>query len=168
MWYTKLTIEANLHKKEDEAMKCYVLEQEQTFAADMAKAEISAELEQQILALCSVWQARDLHQEGPNPDDYEGRTLYDPLDAENFVVSMERVVGYYAVHFDCALYVPFPIVNGKYSLGDYDYTNYSNSGRVNRGHVSIVPKPDTDLNPYHDEPRFHSQEEYDDYIKWRD
>ena len=49
-----------------------------------------------------------------------------------------------------------------------DNTDYRNSGRVNRGHVAIVPKPDTDLNPYHDEPRFHSQEEYDDYIKWRD
>ena len=153
---------------EDKMMKCYVLEQGQTFSADMAKTEIPAEQERKILALCSVWQARDLHQEGSNPDDYDGKTLYDSLDAENFVVSMGRVVGYYAVHFDHACYVPFPITNGKYSLGDYDYTDYRNSGRVNRGHVSIVPKPDTDLNPYHDESRFHSQEEYDDYIKWRD
>ena len=150
-------------------MKCYVLEKGQVFHADTTpKAEIPAALEQEILTLCSVWQARDLHQEGPNPDDYEGDTLYDPLDAENFVVSDGCVVGYYAVHFDCAKYVPFPITAGKYQLGDYDFTNYSNSGRVNRGHVSIVPKPDTDLNPYHDEARFHSQEEYDDYIKWRD
>lgn len=149
-------------------MKCYGLKQGQTFSASMAKTEISEELEKKILALCLAWQARDLHQEGPNTDDYEGSTLYDALDAECFVVSMEEVVGYYADHFDCTGYVPFPITAGKYRLGDYDHTDYSNSGRVNRGHVDIVPKPDTDLNPYHDEPRFHSQEEYDDYIKWRD
>lgn len=149
-------------------MKCYVLKQGQKFANNMTKTEISAELEREILTLCSVWQARALHQEGPNSDDYEGRTLYDLLDAENFVVSAGQVVGYYAVHFDCSAYVPFPIANGKYRLGDYDHTDYRNVGRVNRGHVDIVPKPDTDLNPYHDEPRFHSQEEYDDYIKWRD
>ena len=149
-------------------MKCYVLEQGQKFDSNMAKTEISEELEQEILALCLVWQARDLHQEGPNTDDYDGVTLYESLDAENFVVSMGHIVGYYAAHFNCVWYVPFPITAGKYSLGDYDYTDYSNTGRVNRGHVSIVPKPDTDTNPYHDEPRFHSQEEYDDYIKWRD
>ena len=149
-------------------MKCYVLEQGQTFDSNMPKAEISAELEQRVLSLCQGWQARDLHQEGPNSDDYNGSTLYDALDAENFVVSMGRVVGYYAVHFSCEKYVPFPIAGGKYSLGDYDFTDYSNCGRVNRGHVSIVTKPDVDNNPYYDEPRFHSQEEYDDYIKWRD
>ena len=149
-------------------MKCYVLEWGQKFTANMAKTEISLESEREILSLCLVWQARDLHQEGPHPDDYEGETLYDSLDAESFVVSAGRVVGYYADHFNCTAYVPFPITGGKFSLGDYDNTDYSNSGRVNRGHVAIVPKPDTDLNPYHDEPRFHSQEEYDDYIKWRD
>ena len=149
-------------------MKCYVLEQGQTFDSNMPKAEISAELEQRVLSLCQGWQARDLHQEGSNSDDYNGSTLYDALDAENFVVSMGRVVGYYAVHFSCEKYVPFPIAGGKYSLGDYDFTDYSNCGRVNRGHVSIVTKPDVDNNPYYDEPRFHSQEEYDDYIKWRD
>lgn len=149
-------------------MKCYVLEQGQKFDADMEKKEISAELEREILSLCLVWQARDLHQEGPNPDDYEGEKRYDLLDAENFVVSTGRVVGYYAVHFDCAAYVPFPITGEKYRLSDYDYTDYRNCGRVNRGHVNIVPRPDTDTNPYYDEPRFHSQEEYDDYIKWRD
>ena len=84
------------------------------------------------------------------------------------IVLEGHVVGYYADHFGCMRYVPFPITEGKYRLEDYDYTDYSNSGFVNRGHVHIVPKPDTDLNPYHDEPRFHSQEEYDDYIKWRD
>jgi hypothetical protein len=149
-------------------MKCYVLEQERNFTAAMEKVEVSSDTEQEILALCSSWQARDLHQEGHNTDDYEGRTLYDTLDAENFVVSNGRVVGYYAVHFDHTVYVPFPITAGKYHIGDYDYTDYRNNGRVNRGHVDIVPKPDTDLNPYHDVARFHSQEEYDDYIKWRD
>ena len=149
-------------------MKCYVLEQGQAFAANLEKVEISEAIEGEILELCSVWQARDLHQEGSNPDDYEGDTRYEALDAESFVVSDGKVVGYYADHFDCAVYVPFPITAGKYSLGDYDFTDYRNSGRVNRGHVSIVPKPDTDNNPYYDEPRFHSQEEYDDYIKWRD
>ena len=55
-------------------MKCYVLKKGQAFHADKTpKAEIPAALEQEILTLCSVWQARDLHQEGPNPDDYEGR-----------------------------------------------------------------------------------------------
>lgn len=150
-------------------MKCYVWEKGKAFSADTtAKAEVSEAIEEEILAYCRNWQAKDLHQEGPNPDDYEGSTSYDSLDAENFVVSDGSVVGYYAVHFDCAKYVPFPITGGKYRLGDYDYTDYSNSGRVNRGHVNIVPKPDTDTNPYYDEPRFHSQEEYDDYIKWRD
>ena len=149
-------------------MKCYVLAKGKKFAADMKKTEISATLEREILDLTLVWQARDLHQEGPNPDDYEGSTEYDLLDAENFVVSMGQVVGYYAVHFGETAYVPFPITAGKYRVGDYDYTDYSNSGRVNRGHVDIVPRPDTDTNPYADEPRFHSQEEYDDYIKWRD
>ena len=150
-------------------MKCYVLKKGETFsAANTPKKEISQAAEEEVLALLRTWQARDLHQEGPNPDDYEGQTLYESLDAENFAVSRGRVVGYYAVHFDCEKYVPFPITGGKYYLEDYDHTDYSNSGRVNRGHVAIVPKPDTDTNPYHDEARFHSQEEYDDYIKWRD
>ena len=134
----------------------------------MAKAEISAGLEQEILQLCSAWQARALHQEGPNTDDYEGYTLYEALVAENFVVSMGQVVGYYADHFSCVAYVPFPITSGKYRLGDYDHTDYSDCGRINRGHASIVPKLDTELNPYHDEPGFHSQAEYDDHIKWKD
>ena len=150
-------------------MKCYVLKKGQVFNKDTTqKAEVSPAVEEKILSYYKSWQARDLHQEGPNSDDYESESLYEALDCENFVVSAGRVVGYYAVHFDCAAYVPFPITGGKYSLGDYDYTDYRNSGRVNRGHVNIVPKPDTDTNPYHDEARFHSQEEYDDYIKWRD
>ena len=149
-------------------MKCYVLAKEQKFSTDIEKIEVSAETERKILDLTLAWQARDLHQEGPNSDDYHGSTSYDLLDAENFVVSMGEVVGYYAIHFDCSAYVPFPIKGNKYRIGDYDFTDYRNSGRVNRGHVDIVTKPDTDLNPYHDVPRFHSQEEYDDYIKWRD
>ena len=149
-------------------MKCYVLEQGQIFSSDMPKTEISEALEREILALTLVWQARDLHQEGPNSDDYEGKMLYDLLDAENFAVCDGRVVGYYADHFDCTAYVPFPIEGKRYRVGDYDFTDYRNCGRVNRGHVAIVPRPDTDTNPYYDEPRGHSHEEYDDYIKWRD
>ena len=149
-------------------MKCYVLEPGQSFYVDAPKAEVSARLEQKILELCQSWQARDLHQEGPNPDDYHGETLYEALNPENFVVSMGIVAGYYAVHFHCARYVSFSLVTTKYHVGDYDFTDYSNSDRVNRGFVAIVPKPDRDTNPYHDEPRFHSQEEYDDHIKWRD
>ena len=149
-------------------MKCYVLTLGEIFRADGKKAEISARVEEKIRELCLKWQARDLHQEGPNSDDYTSNTRYEALVKENFVVQDGKIIGYYADHFDCAGYVLLPIAGGKYRLGDYDFTNYSNSGRVNRGHVDIVPRPDTDTNPYHDEPRFHSQEEYDDYIKWRD
>lgn len=149
-------------------MKCYVLSQGEVFRAGAEKKEIAAAVEAEIRELCMHWQARDLHQEGPNSDDYESETRYEALCEEEFVVRDGKILGYYACHFDCSDYVPFPIAGGKYSLGDYDFTNYSNSGRVNRGHVAIVPRPDTDTNPYHDEPRFHSQEEYDDYIKWRD
>ena len=149
-------------------MKCYVLTLGEYFRANGKKAEISATLEAEIHTLCQSWQARDLHQEGPNSDDYESEKRYEALVEENFVVLDGKVVGYYADHFDCTAYVLFPITGEKRSLGDYDFSEYSNSGRVNRGHVAIVPRPDTDTNPYYDEPRFHSQEEYDDYIKWRD
>ena len=33
---------------------------------------------------------------------------------------------------------------------------------------SVTPNPNTDSNPYYDQPRFRSPEEYDNYIKWRD
>ena len=147
-------------------MKCYVLEDGAWFVADKtAKAEVSAEVEKEILALCGSWQARDLHQEGRDTDNYESSKRYEALDAESFVVRDGCVLGYYATHFTCASYVPFPIKE-KYHVEDYDNTDYSNSGRVDRGHVCIVPKPDTDGNPYSDETRFHSQAEYDDHIKW--
>lgn len=149
-------------------MKCYVLAHNDCFRAGAEKKEISAALEAEIRELCIHWQVRDLHQEGHNPDDYEGKTRYEPLCEEEFVVRDGKILGYYAHHFDCSGYVPFPITGGKYHIGDYDNTDYGNSGRVDRGHVAIVPNPDTDTNPYHDEARFHSQEEYDDYIKWRD
>lgn len=149
-------------------MKCYVLSQGEIFRAGAKKAEVSSALEAEIREICVHWQARDLHQEGRSDDDYESTTRYEPLNEENFVVIDGKLVGYSAHHFDCSDYVILPIRDGKYRLGDYDFTNYSNSGRINRGHVAIVPRPDTDTNPYYDEPRFHSQEEYDDYIKWRD
>ena len=93
---------------------------------------------------------------------------YDWLRPEAFVVSAGKIVGYSADHFDVNVLVKF---TGKESmrLGDYDFSDYKHGTfRVDRGHVKIVPHPDTDTNPYADEPRFHSQEEYDDYIKWRD
>ena len=150
-------------------MKCYVLKKGQFFRVGTTpRAEVSAAVEEEIFAYCGSWQARDLHQEGHDTDDYESDTRYEALVAENFVVLGGKVVGYYADHFNCAEYMLFPIAGGKYHLGDYDFTDYSDSGRVDRGHVNIVPKPDTDTNPYHDETRFHSQAEYDDYIKWKD
>ena len=153
-------------------MKCFVLNEENLYTLNLdTREEISAELEAKIEELCKVWQARDLHQEGNSNYDDDGISSYKKYEAllpENFAVSDGEVVGYYADHFGEVCYVKF---NGteKVKVGDYDHSDYSGgSGRVNRGHVSIVPRPDTDTNPYHDEPRFHSQEEYDDYIKWRD
>ncbi len=149
-------------------MNCYILKKGQTFAHDSTpKAEVSAELQKEILRLCEQWQARNLSQRGAS-DDYEGETLYEALTEENFVVMGKKVVGYYADHFDKCAFVPFPIKGTKVSLGSYDFSDYGNTWKVNRGHVAIVPRPDTDTNPYHDEARFHSKEEYDDYIKWRD
>ena len=135
------------------------------------RVEISEVLALKISEICKAWQVRDLHQEGNSNYDDDGiysNTKYEPLDPESFVVSNGEVVGYYANHFDTEGYVKFS-GKEKVKIGDYDFSDYSGgSGRVNRGHVSIVPRPDTDTNPYSDEPRFHSQEEYDDYIKWRD
>ena len=153
-------------------MKCYVLNEKNAYSFNPnQKEEISAALAGKIEELCKMWQARDLHQEGNSNYDDDGISSskkYEALLPENFAVSDGEVVGYYADHFGEVCYVKF---NGteKVKIGDYDHSDYrSGSGRVNRGHVAIVPRPDTDTNPYHDEPRFHSQEEYDDYIKWRD
>ena len=153
-------------------MKCYVLEKGSYFNLEKCKQEeISAELEGKINAICSAWQVRDLRQSGSSQYDDDGITSskeYEPLEPTAFVITDGELVGYYANHFNVTCYVNF-VGNEKTRLGDYDYSDYTGgTHRVNRGHVAIVPRPDTDTNPYYDEPRFHSQEEYDDYIKWRD
>ena len=147
-------------------MKCYVRETENA-TAGAVRQEIDSALEAEIRELCSKWQVRNLKQTGYS-EDYDSEKVYEALKEENFVVSGGKVVGYSADHFDCCMYVPFPIKDNKFRLGDYDFSDYRNTWKVNRGHVDIVPRPDTDTNPYYDQPRFHSQEEYDDYIKWRD
>ena len=77
-------------------MKCYVLSLDEIFHDGAKKAEVSAALEAEIRELCSHWQARDLHQEGPNSDDYESKKRYEPLTEENFVIKDGKVIGYYA------------------------------------------------------------------------
>ena len=115
---------------------------------------------------------KNLSQTGSSRYDDDGiyfKTIYEHLIEENFVVCNGVVIGYYADHFHVLCYVENIGVDEKIRLGDYDFSDYRNwSCLVDRGHVSIVTCPDTDINPYADEPRFHSQEEYDDYIKWRD
>ena len=150
------------------AMKCYDLAQDANFNSDTTpRSEISAELESSVISICQSWQARNLCQKGYS-EDFDSDTVYEPLTEENFVISGGEVVGYYADHFNCSLYISIPIEGEKVSLGSYDFSDYHNTWRVDRGFVAIVPRPDTDTNPYYDEPRFHSQEEYNDYIKWRD
>ena len=151
-------------------MECYVLKEKEQFALGVTEKEaVSSEMEKEIALLCQAWQVRNLKQEGPNGDDFESYTVYEPLDASSFVISDGRVVGYFADHFGESGYVSFPPTGDKISLGSYDNSNYSSGlGRIDRGFLAIVPRPDLDTNPYYDEPAFHSQEEYDDYIKWRD
>jgi len=154
-------------------MKCFVLEEGQTLAThEPVKKTVSKEIEKQIADLCSKWQVRNLEQTGNSNYDDDGidsSTKYEPLDPESFLVANGKILGYFANHFGVSLYVRFEPVDNKIRLGDYDFSDYKHgTGRVDRGHVAIVPRPDRDTNPYHDEPRFHSQEEYDDYIKWRD
>ena len=146
-------------------MKCYVLEEGKNDGAK--QQEISKELEKEIVEFCQKWQARNLSQKGRD-DDYTSTTEYEPLKEENFVVSGDKLVAYYADHFDVTMRVELPIKGEKVRLGDYDFSGYGTTWKIDRGHVAIVRRPDTDINPYYDEPRFHSQEEYDDYIKWRD
>ena len=154
-------------------MKCYVLKSDEKFNVDTTlKEEVSNEVEIKIKNICSKYQARNLSQTGSSRYDDDGiysTTIYEPLVEENFVVCDKVVIGYYADHFYVLWYVENIGVDEKIRLGDYDFSDYRNwSCLVDRGHVSIVTCPDTDINPYADEPRFHSQEEYDDYIKWRD
>ena len=161
--------------KGENNMKCYVLKEGQKLIMDnLKKEEVSPEIEKIINDICSRWQVRNLSQKNKRSlyaytDDYESEKIYEPIDPENLVISNGKVVGYYSNHFDAQRLVDFTGDETKVRLGDYDYSDYSNgTGKVDRGHVDMVHRPDDDTNPYADQPRFHSQEEYDDYIKWRD
>ena len=161
--------------KGENNMKCYVLKEGQKLIMDnLKKEEVSPEIEKIINDICSRWQVRNLSQKNKRSlyaytDDYESEKIYEPIDPENLVISNGKVVGYYSNHFDAQRLVGFTGDETKVRLGDYDYSDYSNgTGKVDRGHVDMVHRPDDDTNPYADQPRFHSQEEYDDYIKWRD
>ena len=153
-------------------MKCYKLEEGHAFNFDTCKvAEVSNEISKQIDEICTKWKVRNLKQEGSSRYDDDGiysSTEYEWLKPEAFVIFCGELYGYAADHFNVKVFVKF---TGKEEirLGDYDFSDYRNGTcRVDRGHVKIVHHPDGDTNPYADEPRFHSQEEYDDYIKWRD
>lgn len=153
-------------------MQGYFLESGSPLAISaLKKVELPVNLAVKVEEICYAWQARDLRQEGNSNYGDDGITsskVYEELDCDEFVFRDEEVVGYYADHFGEKWLTGFT-GKEKLKLGDYDDSDYhSGSGRVKRGHVSIVPKPDLDTNPYHDEPRFHSQAEYDDYIKWMD
>ena len=151
-------------------MKCYILEKNEIFKSnETPKKEVSKEIETKIYEIYNSYQARDLHQENSGIyGDVESFTNYEALNQENFVVIDDVVVAYYFDHFHQQQYIVLQNQD-KVEVGDYDYSDYKGgSGKVNRGHVALVRKPDIDTNPYHDVPRFHSQEEYDDYIKWKD
>ena len=153
-------------------MKCFVLNDKNLYSFNPeCRESVSSALEERIHELAAGWQARDLHQEGSSTygdDGIYSSTRYEKLIPENFAVADGEVVGYYSRHFGEECYVKF---NGteKVRVTDYDNSDYHGiTNRVDRGHITIVPCPDTDTNPYADESRFHSQAEYDDYIKWRD
>ena len=154
-------------------MKCYILEENQFFNIKKKKREENnCEMEKVINELCEKWQVRNLSQTGSSlydDDGIESKKLYECLEPENFVILNNEVIGYYSDHFGEVGYLPFIIKDNKIRIGSYDYSDYRNgTGKVDRGFIDIVPRPDLDTNPYYDQPRFHSQEEYDDYIKWRD
>ncbi len=114
---------------------------------------------------------RDLHQVGVNrPYDnaIKSEKLYEDLKPECFVVLGNAVVGY---HYESEKADEYTVFNGtaKAHICSYDFSDYNGgTAKVDRGHLEIVEKPDCDTNPYYDNSEFHSQAEYDDYIKWRD
>ena len=157
-------------------MKCYVLMEGEYFKRGTTpQVDASQEIENKINDICQNWQVRDLHQENgyslyayDEDDNVQSSKRYEPLNPDSFVIRGDEVLGYFADHFGESGYVVFD-GSKQVSVCDYDWSDYSGgSNKVNRGHIQIVARPDTDTNPYHDVPRFHSQEEYDDYIKWRD
>ena len=154
-------------------MKCYVLEEGKSLSlTNLNKEEINLNIEKIINEVSERWQVRNLYQRSGGSlyaDVVTSDTEYERLRSENLVVMNNKVVGYYADHFNVKVLVSFNGNEDKVSLGDYDLTNYSDGGNnVDRGHVDMVHRPDNDTNPYADKCRFHSQEEYEDYIKWKD
>ena len=152
-------------------MKAYILEQGKPFKIEECKInEISDDMQKEIEQVCENWQVRNLSQKSGGSlyaDDVTSDTDYEPLNPEAFVITDGKIVGYYTDHFNVCGLVRFT-GSAKISVGDYDLSDYNGSGKIDRGHVAIVTRPDTDSNPYSDVPRFHSQEEYEDYIKWKD
>ena len=151
-------------------MKSYFLEKGELFKSnETPKKEVSKEVESKIYEFYNSYQARDLHQENCGLyGEVESFTHYENLDQENFIVIDGVVAAYYFDHFHQQQYIVLQNQD-KVEVGDYDYSDYrGGSGKVNRGHVALVRKPDIDTNPYADVSQFHSQEEYDDYIKWKD
>lgn len=92
-------------------MKCYVLEEGQYFNLQKCKSEEASEqIEKKIEEICVNWQVRDLHQEGNSnygDDDISSKKLYEALNPENFVITNDSIVGYYANHFGVCGFVKF-------------------------------------------------------------
>jgi len=153
-------------------MKCYILKDGEKFNSTITPKEtISEELEKEIDEFCIKWQVRNLSEKGNSQydDGIDYRKLYESLNPENFVIYNGKILGYLANHFDTSAYVSFSDKKDKYKINSYDFSDYNGvTYKVDRGFIDIVPNPDKDNNPYYDQPRFHSQAEYDDYIKWRD
>ena len=154
-------------------MKCYVLDKNENLnICNLNIEEVNESVKILIEEVCSRWQVRNLSQKNGGSlyaDEISSDIDYQPLVKENIVVSDDKIVGYYGVHFNVKALVSFYGNEEKVFLGDYDLSDYSGgTGKIERGHVELVHRPDTDTNPYSGVSRFHSQEEYDDYIKWKD
>ena len=153
-------------------MKCYILESGKDFNLNACTIEeVSSDVQTEIEQACSNWQAKNISQKNGGSlyaDDITSDTDYEHLNPEAFVITDGKIAGYYADHFNVCGFIRFN-ESKKIYVGDYDLSDYSGgSGKIDRGFVYIVRRPDIDDNPYSDIPRFHSQEEYDDYIKWKD
>ncbi len=150
-------------------MKCYYLEDNKIFDLNNKKmVEVDKLLEEQINEICSNWQIRNLKQEGVyDGDDITSVKEYQDLIPENFVVGDGKFVGYYYSSNSESVYVVFDGTK-KVKISSYDDSQYEVGGVINRGFIEIVSNPDNETNLYFDLPRFHSQAEYDDHIKWQD
>ncbi len=151
-------------------MKCFSLNKNESFNENSTKTiEVDALLENKINTICSNWQIRVLEEDGlyDFQEDVSCSKTYQSLNPQQFVVCDQSVVGYYYSSPDLNKLVDF---NGSITtqVAIYDNSEYASGGTISRGHIDIVPNPDTDTNPHHNKPTFHSQAEYDDYIKWKD